>query len=140
VLAWVLLLFLAALLVIQHRRLAGARARVFLLLPYLVLMIIASPLTFFHHIIYIYPGILVISWILLHRAKREAILLLLLLLGTALIASIDFPIYYEALSIEAELLRSLNLYALLVLFGLGLLLPELRVVQGLENADPAAPS
>ena len=129
VFTWVLLFALFALLVFQHVRLAGKRSRVLLLLPYLVFMTIASPLVYFHHVIYIYPGLLITVWMLVHDSSRGSVLPLALALGAGLMASIDFPTLYNAFHINAGILRSLNLYALLSLFCLGLALPEMKGMQ-----------
>ena len=112
-------------LVFQHYRLWRKGIGEFLLLPYLVLMIIGSPFTYLHHVIYIYPGILLTSWVILIRGSRPCALLLICVIGLAVVASIDFPILYGRLGLESAVLRSLNLYALLCLFVLGLIVPDL---------------
>ena len=78
-----------------------------------------------HHVIYIYPGILLTSWVILIRGSRPCALLLICVIGLAVVASIDFPILYGRLGLESAVLRSLNLYALLCLFVLGLIVPDL---------------
>jgi alpha-1,2-mannosyltransferase len=86
-----------------------------MLLPLIVLMIIGSPLAYSHHVIYLLPPLL----LELHRAFREdrrvragALVVL------SAIASCDFPILYPNPR-PAPIWLSVNLYALLALYGMG---------------------
>jgi alpha-1,2-mannosyltransferase len=124
VLTYGVVLLLLALLVCRHWKRRGEPDAPLLLLPYLVLMVVASPLAYLHHVIYIYPALLAAAWLLVARGDRRSWVLLALAAGAALIASIDFPLYYRTLHVPPGVLQSLNLYALLVLFFLGLALPE----------------
>lgn len=112
-------------LLFQHYRLRQKGVGEFLLLPYLVLMIVGSPLTYLHHVIYIYPGLLLCSWIALIRGGRLGWVLFISLIGLTGVASIDFPLLYDQLGLHSTVFRSLNLYALLGLFVLGLIAPDL---------------
>lgn len=91
------------------------------LVPLLVIMVIAAPLTYIHHTLYIYPAI----WLLLSRSlgggKWSKFFAGLLLLATA-VASFDFPVRYAWYLSHfhfspwfTALFTSLNLYALLVI-------------------------
>ena len=119
------LALLGLLLVSQHVRLRRRLPEAYMLMPYLVLMIISSPLAYLHHVIYIYPGLLVAGWALLESGERRTLGASVALVCLAAIASMDFPVHYDRLGSPVAALRSLNLYALLGLFGLGLWAPEL---------------
>ncbi|MCB0208467.1 MAG: DUF2029 domain-containing protein [Anaerolineae bacterium] len=112
-------------LIWQHWRLRQRDDGKLLLLPYLVLMIIASPFTYLHHVIYIYPGLLLTIWTVWDRSCRLRVPLLIGLISLTIIAGIDLPSLYNDLGLNITLLRSINLYALLCLFGIGLMVPEL---------------
>lgn len=107
-----------------------------LVLPYLIFMIIASPLTYLHHVVLIYPGLLITAWLIMPREKRGSYVLLAVMLGLAFIASTDFPLLYNRLQINGGILSSVNLYALLILFILGLVLPKTRGVTWDECKSP----
>ena len=124
----VLVLLLGVALLLQHRRLMRKGKGELLVLPYLIFMIIASPLTYLHHVVLIYPGLLITAWLIMPREKRGSYVLLALMLGLAFIASTDFPLLYNRLQINGGILSSVNLYALLILFILGLVLPKTRGV------------
>ncbi|MCD4655602.1 DUF2029 domain-containing protein [bacterium] len=120
-----ILAILGLVLVFQHFRLRRKGIGEFLLLPYLVLMVVGSPLTYLHHVIYIYPGLLLCTWIVLRKGGRLASVLLTCLVGLTVVASIGFPLLYGRLGVESTVLKSLNLYALLCIFVLGLFVPGL---------------
>jgi alpha-1,2-mannosyltransferase len=109
------ILVLLALVAIAAQRATGPDRYQRMLLPLIVLMIIASPLAYTHHIIYLLPPLL----LELHRALREdrrvhagALLLL------SAIASCDFPAVYSNPP-PGTIWTSINLYALLALYGVG---------------------
>ena len=89
-----------------------------LLLPLSVLMIVASPFAYMHHIIYLMPALL----FALYRALREdrRILLGALIAVTAL-AVIDFPLLVMRGQLgTGAIASSMNLYPLLALWGIGI--------------------
>lgn len=140
----VLVLILGAALLVQHRRLMGKGKGELLILPYLIFMIIASPLAYLHHVVLILPGLLITAWLIVPGDNRGSYVFLALMLGLTFIASTDFPLLYDRLHINAGMLRSLNLYALLILFALGLILPGTRGVRWDEResarAEQSAPA
>lgn len=125
----VLLTLLGVGLIVQHKRMMGKDNEPSLLLSYLILMIIASPLTYLHHVIYIYPGLLITTWLVMAKGNWYSYGGLTLILGLTVVSSTDFPLLYGSLRIEWNVLRSLNLYALLFLFVLGLILPKMVVAK-----------
>ena len=112
----------------QHWRLRQNSQGKLLLLPYLILMIIASPFTYLHHIIYIYPGLLLTIWAVWDGCCRLRVPLLFCLISLTIIASIDLPAMYKDVDLQMTILSSLNLYALLCLFGIGLIVPNLCIM------------
>ncbi|WP_437875770.1 glycosyltransferase family 87 protein [Sorangium sp. So ce513] len=90
------------------------------LLPLLVTMVVASPFTYVHHVLYLFPAALYA----LDRAatRRRAVEMGALVVLLAL-ASVDFPYVYEQLKAPLPpLALSMNLYALLALYALGVVL------------------
>jgi len=120
----IILSLLGVVLLYQHYRLRRKGRGELLLLPYLVLMVLGSPLAYLHHVIYIFPGVLLTCWILIQR-KGRYVFLLISLLSLTLVASIDWPMRYGRLGLELNIFTSLNLYALLGLFFLGLTIPDI---------------
>src|SRR6202035_2483419 len=96
-----------------------------MLLPFLVAMVVASPVAYLHHVIYLLPGLalsLGYAWTALAGWRRPAAVAVLLLAAAA--AGAPFPEMYmhrgispigQGLPLGLELLTSLNLYALLAL-------------------------
>ena len=86
-----------------------------LLLPLSVVMIVASPYAYVHHLIYLMPALL----LALHRALREdrRALCAALLVATALLA-VDFPWLFFRHP-QGAIVTSLDLYVLLALYGIG---------------------
>lgn len=83
------------------------------------LMIAAAPLAYVHHAIFLFPGLF--WWLAAERTQPRASIAAVLLLGMA--AATDFPSLYARLELSPRLwswTSSLNLYALIVLYGLGL--------------------
>lgn len=94
-----------------------------LVLPYLVFMVIASPVTWLHHLVYLFLGFLFALraiWIERRDGRlRWVILLLLIAFG----AMYEFQPFYSKLSVNEAVrpwVTSLNLFLLLVLFVLSL--------------------
>ena len=114
---------LGCVLLMQHYRLAKRGQGEWMLLSYSVLMVIGAPYAYLHHVIYIFPGLLLCCAGLVMKGSQLSFISLFLLLVLAVIAGTDFPLYYNRLGLDATALRSLNLYALLGLFMLGLVLP-----------------
>ncbi len=108
-----------------------------MLLPFLVLMVIASPLTYVHHVLYVAPGLVLAlsyAWAGLRGWRRAAVVTSLVLAASA--AGIHFPRLYRQWSLsplETKLFTSLNLYALLVCLAVALAL-----ALDLKAAPPAA--
>jgi alpha-1,2-mannosyltransferase len=119
--SWVVLALLGLVLLWRHWRIRGTAAAPLLLGPYLIWMVIASPLTYVHHVVYIYPGLVTTMWSRAAEAGERWRTLCLIMLALAGVASLDLPMLYDRLGASWPALRSLNLYALLGLFVLGLL-------------------
>ena len=120
---YLLLVLMGLALLWQHVRLIRKGNAELLILPYLIVMIVASPVAYLHHVVYAYPGVLIVAWMVFPNGNRRSCGLLAVVVGLTFIASIDFPLYYNALHLNWVILRSLNLYALLTLFFIGLFLP-----------------
>ncbi|TET33327.1 MAG: DUF2029 domain-containing protein [Planctomycetota bacterium] len=117
------LLLLLALITCLTWKTRKERAAEVLILPFFVLMIIASPLTFLHHVIYLLPcAVLANAYMTaLPRPKREFHIFVIFLIIA--VAGIDFPIYYDGVlmpDIGRECFTSVNLCALLGLFFIGI--------------------
>lgn len=118
------LILLAALLFTHLKYRSGRNEQIFVL-PYLVVMIVASPVAWLHHVVVLYPGIVfAVRHCLAMKGGREKLFALLLAVLT-LLASLDYQPAYRALSIPEEvrpLLTSMNLIFLLLLFALSVLI------------------
>ncbi|WP_434043286.1 MULTISPECIES: glycosyltransferase family 87 protein [Sorangium] len=91
-----------------------------LLLPLLVAMVVASPFTYVHHVLYIFPAAL---YALDRAAKEERRLEMGALVGLVSLATIDFPYVYERFNAPLPpLVLSVNLYVLLAIYALGMAL------------------
>lgn len=126
-----------ALLVYQHVKSRRDAHWSCLLLPYLVLMAIASPLTYLHHVVYLYPGLLGV--LLLESRDARSRSLQIATFVFCVVASTDFPSVYKKAGWPMEspaLLTSLNLYALLALFFLALALLRLRTAAAERGRVP----
>jgi alpha-1,2-mannosyltransferase len=110
--------------IVKTRR--DERVAELMLLPFLVLMVISSPLTYVHHVLYVAPGFVLslsYAWAGLRGRRRAAAVVSLLLAGA--VAGFRFPDLYwhwTLSPLEAKLFTSLNLYALLALMLIGLAL------------------
>ncbi len=124
------------------RKLLGTAPDLFLV-PLLVIMVIAAPLAYIHHTLYIYPAV----WLLLSRSlaggKWSKIFPVLLLLAAAA-ASFDFPVrypwYFSHFHFSpwfTALFTSLNLYALLFILLISCIIikksPPLRLLPDKEE-------
>jgi alpha-1,2-mannosyltransferase len=95
-----------------------------LLLPLLILMVIASPVTYLHHLIFLMPGLFVLLFYILYNFKNsERKLYLGIILLLTLLICIDFPTYYRSqvgiklfMFIARASFFSLNLFFLILLF------------------------
>lgn len=118
-------LMFAALLFV-HLKKGNERNEAGFVLPYLILMVIASPVTWLHHLVYLLPGLVFVlrdRWFRRHEKRGRWSLLVILALVVA--SSYNFQAMYPAMAIPEELrpfVTSLNLYTLLALFGVSLFL------------------
>ncbi|WP_437503743.1 glycosyltransferase family 87 protein [Sorangium sp. So ce1099] len=89
-----------------------------MLLPLLVTMVVASPFTYVHHVLYIFPAAL---YALDRAAKHERRLEMGALVVLISLATIDFPYVYERFKAPLPpLVLSVNLYVLLAIYALGM--------------------
>ncbi len=82
-------------------------------------MIAAAPLAYVHHAIFLFPGLF--WWLAAGRAQPRASVAAVLALG--IVAATDFPGLYGRLELSPDhwkWVSSINLYALLALYGVGL--------------------
>lgn len=88
-------------------------------------MILASPLGYLHHLIYLLPAVAIWLEAVWRRGKLRWSFVLLIAVFTA---NVDWPALYERLFGDPAppLATALNLYALLLLFGLGVALRVAR--------------
>ncbi len=114
---------LALLAAFVTRRAKAGTDESLLLTPFLVLMVVASPYAYLHHLVYILPGLLALTTYVACRVEggRRLSARIAIAFATVLLC-VDLPLFYNDL-LDAHpadtSLRSLNLYALLVLFGIG---------------------
>lgn len=108
-----LLLGAVLLLPLAWRMLANAENLWLLYLPFSIVMVLASPITYTHHVIYLLPGALAWAYYLRTTAGPWALGNFISLLW---VCGIDFPLWLTVLPDEPEWLRSLNFLALAVLF------------------------
>jgi len=99
----------------KARRNAGVAGR---MLSACVILVVGAPFAYIHHVIFLLP---VLLWCL---TEREAIsgMRVILYLALGIIAVVDFPVLYDRFHFNPETARwitSINLYALLGLYGLG---------------------
>ncbi|WP_437966270.1 glycosyltransferase family 87 protein [Sorangium sp. So ce260] len=91
-----------------------------LLLPLLVTMVVASPFTYVHHVLYLFPAAL---YALDRAAEQDRRLEMGALVVLLSLATIDFPYVYERFKgALPPLAMSVNLYVLLAIYALGMLL------------------
>ncbi len=112
------LAILFGILVYKHLKYRNETNDYAMVLPYLLLMILASPVAWMHHLVFLFPGIvftLRAIWVGKERRLRWVFLVLLMVFG----AVYDFQPLYSKLEV-AESLRpfvtSMNLVFLLTLF------------------------
>lgn len=122
---WFVLGLLGSILVWRHWLLRDKMSGVLLLGPYLIFMVIASPVAYSQHVIYLYPGLLLTLWHFVQKTDRRMVKRCLVILLLVAVASLNFTyIIYAQFGINWVLLQSLNLYALLALFVISLILAE----------------
>lgn len=122
VLSLVSILALLALLLSQCGWLRTKTQVGLFLMPCLVLMIISSPVTYVHHIVFIYPGVLFCVLYLLTKEGKSSRLLVSSIMILLTVASLPLPFLYKMappLDTLPAVMKSPNLYALLGLFFLG---------------------
>ncbi|AUX36732.1 uncharacterized protein SOCE836_089470 [Sorangium cellulosum] len=114
-----LLLLLGAALALAGRSPSPPRS-LRLLLPLLVTMVVASPFTYVHHVLYLFPAAL---YALDRAAAQERRIEMGALVVLLSLATIDFPYVYDRFKGRLpELALSVNLYVLLAIYALGMFL------------------
>lgn len=123
---FVLLALLAAALAFGTWRAAGPRAKDLYLLPFLVLMVVSSPFTYLHHVVYVLPGaVLALTWVWKTFRPVARVAWVAFLLGAMRLASTNFPEKYgdwDLSPLAGKLATSLNLYTLLLLLAVSVAL------------------
>jgi alpha-1,2-mannosyltransferase len=109
---------------VKTREIAGSTE--VLMLSFLAFMVMASPLSYVHHVIFLFPGA-VLAWGRMSRSGlpqhvRDGFLLIMCILVH--VASLNFPAFFEAARVP-KALRSVNLFALIGLLLLSLLAARL---------------
>lgn len=112
--------FLFAMLLYVHLKYGSRETELFILLPYLLLMVVLSPVTWLHHVVYIFPGVVfsLFSCSLFFEGGRKYFRLLILVVLTFL-SALDFQAVYAMISIPEGLrpfVTSMNLVFLISLF------------------------
>ncbi|KYF61231.1 hypothetical protein BE11_39780, partial [Sorangium cellulosum] len=108
-----------------------------LLLPLLVAMVVASPFTYVHHVLYIFPAAL---YALDRAVKDERRLEMGALVVLISLATIDFPYVYGRFKAPLPpLALSVNLYVLLAIYALGMVLLWRDRREGSAAPGAAAP-
>lgn len=108
-----------------------------MLLPLLVTMVVASPFTYVHHVLYVFPAALYALDRAATRGRSMEMGVLVVLLA---LATVDFPYVYERFKAPLPpLALSVNLYVLLAIYALGMVLlwRERREAAAPEAAAPA---
>lgn len=116
-------LILLAVLLFIHLQYRSERNEQVFALPYLIVMIVASPVAWLHHVIVLYPGMVFAVRHCLAMREWRGNLFAFLLAALALLASLDYQPAYRALNIPEEvrpLLTSMNLIFLLLTFALSM--------------------
>jgi alpha-1,2-mannosyltransferase len=117
---------LFAVVLFLHLKKGSVRNELAFIMPYLILMLVASPVTWRHHLVLLVPGVVFILrelWFERRGVPRVAGIGLICLL--AALAAMDFQAMYPLFSISEDwrpILTSLNLWFLLMLFAASLLL------------------
>ena len=123
-LTYVSLGLLVALIVAMHYRLRGATGERLLLLPHLIVMVVAAPYAYLHHVTFIYPGVLLTAYALWSLPARRGERPLVYFALATLLASILFPRLYGLTGLHYAF-RSFNLLGLAAMYLLGLWAAEL---------------
>ncbi len=115
----ILILFVA--LLFHQLKYRDKRGGALFVLPYLVLMVISSPVSWLHHLVYLLPGV-VFALRDFKFAWRPGIWFLVLV-SLIVFASFDYLAIYSSMSVAEEIrpfVTSLNLYILLAAFFVSL--------------------
>jgi hypothetical protein len=110
--------------VAMHCRVRGKASAKLLLLPHLVIMVVAAPYAYLHHVTFIYPGVLLTAYALWRLPDGKGERTLVLLSISTLLASIFFPRLYSLVGLHYAF-RSINLVGLVGLYFVGLWTAEL---------------
>ncbi|WP_437277133.1 glycosyltransferase family 87 protein [Sorangium sp. So ce375] len=118
--SWItLLLLLGGVLALGGRSPSPSRS-LRMLLPLLVTMIVASPFTYVHHVLFLFPAAL---YALDRAAKQERSVEMGALVVLLPLATVDFPYIYSRFKGPLpQLALSMNLYVLLAIYALGMLM------------------
>ncbi|WP_437598263.1 glycosyltransferase family 87 protein [Sorangium sp. So ce590] len=109
-----------------------------LLLPLLVTMIVASPFTYVHHVLYLFPAAL---YALDRAAEQERRIEMGALVVLFSLATIDFPYIYDRFKGSLpRIALSVNLYVLLVMYALGMFLLWRERRETTTGREPPAPN
>ena len=131
------LTLLAPILVQLWRARRDPRGRALLLMPLSIVMMIGSPLAYAHYVLYLLPGAL---FQLAFAVRSGQVKYVGLLAALFAIVSTDFPAFYYRFHYGPMgdlLLTSLNLYALLVLYLVGMRLAASTIAATAAEQTPA---
>lgn len=118
------LIALVLIVVGMHYRLRGQASAKLLLLSHLVIMVVAAPYAYLHHVTFIYPGVLLTAYALWQLPEGRGNRALILLSISTLLASIFFPRLYSLVGLHYAF-RSINLAGMIGLYFTGLWTAEL---------------
>jgi alpha-1,2-mannosyltransferase len=111
---------LSAILAHHHVRSTHHRSEQLLVLPYLVVMVVASPVTWLHHLVYVFPGaFLALRWSLHDQEGKCRWICIATLSSLSVLSGVDFQRLYPSMPVSEALrpwLTALNLWFLLLLF------------------------
>jgi alpha-1,2-mannosyltransferase len=126
---------LFGILLYNHLKFRSKQNEAALILPYSILMVIASPVTWLHHLIYLFPGVVfTLRLVWFGREGIKKVLWFAGLTGIIALSAFDFQSVYPTLTISEGLrpfVTSINLISLLVLFfaSLSIIKPRISSVQ-----------
>lgn len=115
------ILALFVILLFHQLKYRDKRGSALFVLPYLILMVIASPVTWLHHLVYLLPGVVFVlrDFKVELRAGIWFLGLTLLLLFSAM----DYQSFYSSMNVSEEarpFVTSLNLFVLVAAFFVSL--------------------